>query len=68
VQVERIGETLPIDGGGALALVRAPALRPGSKVMATHLPNAVDGLKVQEVGEAQGLTQTGAGAGAGARP
>ena len=49
-------------------LVRAQGLGPGSRVMVTHLPNAVGGLKVQEVGEAQGLTQTGAGAGAGGQP
>ena len=66
VPIERVGEVG--EGGMSKVLVRAQGLGPGSRVMVTHLPNAVGGLKVQEVGEAQGLTQTGAGAGAGARP
>lgn len=47
VPVERIGE-LRVDGVGEV-LVRAPGLAPGSRIMVTHLPNAVDGLKVEEV-------------------
>ena len=66
VPIERVGEVG--EGGMSKVLVRAQGLGPGSRVMVTHLPNAVGGLKVQEVGEAQGLTQTGAGAGAGGRP
>ena len=48
VPVERVGE---LSGDvGSEVLVRAPGLRPGSRVMVTHLPNAVDGLRVEEVG------------------
>jgi len=49
VRVERIGETLPDETGASLALVRAEALQPGAVVMANHLPNAVEGLKVEVV-------------------
>jgi multidrug efflux pump subunit AcrA (membrane-fusion protein) len=46
VPIERIGE---VDGPeGSLVLVRAPELTPGARVMVTHLPNAVGGLKVEE--------------------
>ena len=47
IEIERVGE-LTQDGVGEV-LVRAPGLTAGSRVMITHLPNAVDGLKVQEV-------------------
>ena len=45
VQVERLGQTT-IDGRNLL-LVASDKLASGSEVIATHLPNAVDGLKVQ---------------------
>jgi RND family efflux transporter MFP subunit len=48
VPVERIGERS--QGGATEVLVRAPGLAHGARVMVTHLPNAVDGLKVEEVG------------------
>ncbi len=66
VPIERVGEVM--ETGVSKVLVRAKALGPGAQVMVTHLPNAVDGLKVQEIGEAQGLSQTGSGATVGARP
>ncbi|MFL7867617.1 MAG: GAF domain-containing protein, partial [Anaerolineales bacterium] len=56
VPIERIGELT--EGEASKVLVRAEGLGPGARVMVTHLPNAVDGLKVQELGEAQGLSQT----------
>ena len=56
------------EGGQSKVLVRAASLGPGSRVMVTHLPNAVDGLKVQEIGDAQGLTQAGAPARVEAQP
>ncbi len=60
VPIERVGEL--DDGGVSKVLVRAQGLEPGARVMVTHLPNAVDGLRVQEVGEVRALSQaTGAG-------
>lgn len=47
VRVERVGE-VPA-AGGSRVLVRAPDLQTGVRVMVTHLPNAVDGLKVEEL-------------------
>jgi len=47
VRIERVGEVAGPEGGQVL--VRAPDLRAGARVMVTHLPNAVDGLKVEEV-------------------
>jgi multidrug efflux pump subunit AcrA (membrane-fusion protein) len=47
VQVERVGETPGPDGSEVL--VRAADLVPGTRVMVTHLPHAVDGLRVEEV-------------------
>lgn len=45
VRVERVGEHRL--GGEPRVLVRAPELPPGSAVMVTHLPNAIDGLAVE---------------------
>jgi hypothetical protein len=49
ITVERVGEVM--EHGASEVLVRAAGLGPGTRVMITHLPNAVDGLKVQEVPE-----------------
>ncbi len=46
VRVERLGEVRGDDGSTRL-LVRSPALRPGVRIVVTHLPNAVDGLLVR---------------------
>lgn len=46
VRVERVGEVAGPRRGQVL--VRAPDLPAGARVMITHLPNAVDGLKVEE--------------------
>jgi multidrug efflux pump subunit AcrA (membrane-fusion protein) len=46
VTVERVGEL--VAEGGSQVLVRAPSLVGGARVLVTHLPNAVDGLKVEE--------------------
>ncbi len=62
--VERVGEIG--EAGSAQVLVRAPGLEAGSRVMTTHLPNAVDGLKVEDLGETEGLARAGAQVGAGA--
>lgn len=45
VAVERVGEVELDDGRGLL--LRAPGLAAGERVMITHLPNAVEGLKVE---------------------
>ncbi|MDR5898461.1 biotin/lipoyl-binding protein [Halomonas vilamensis] len=45
-RVERLGETRRQDGERWL-LVRADALESGERVMSTHLPNAVQGLRVE---------------------
>lgn len=47
VRVERVGEVRGPDG--SQVLVRAADLVPGTPVMVTHLPHAVDGLRVEEV-------------------
>jgi hypothetical protein len=49
VTVERVGELSGSDHEGGLVLVRAPTFAPATPVMVTHLPNAVDGLKVEIV-------------------
>ena len=46
VGVERIGETHPDDGDGRVIL-RSPDLKPSDRLIVTHLPNAIDGLKVR---------------------
>ena len=66
VPIERVGETG--EGSQSKVLVRGAGLGPGTRVMVTHLPNAVDGLKVQEVGDAVGLSQAGAPARVEAQP
>lgn len=45
LQVERLGEVLD-DDGRSLALIRHPQLANGDQLVATRLPNAVDGLHV----------------------
>jgi len=47
VRIERVGEVAGPDGGQVL--VRAPELPGGARVLVTHLPHAVDGLRVDEV-------------------
>ena len=46
VQVERLGETHP-DEGESRVILRNPALKPPVQLIVTHLPNAIDGLKVK---------------------
>ena len=46
VEVERLGESRTGDGGGRLIL-RSPDLKPDDRLIVTHLPNAIDGLKVK---------------------
>lgn len=48
IQVETVGQYLPPDADPAL-LIRSPELNPGDKIIRTHLPNAVTGLKVKVV-------------------
>lgn len=56
VVVERVGEIL--EDGVSEVLVRAAGLPLGSRVVVTHLPNAVDGLKVQELPERETAAAT----------
>ena len=51
VEVERAGEIHDGDGGGRLIL-RSPRLGASDRLIVTHLPNAVDGLRVKETGAA----------------
>ncbi len=46
LRVERLGEVRG-EGGETRLLVRSPALRSGTRVVVTHLPNAVEGLLVR---------------------
>ena len=46
VEVERLGETHPENGEGRVIL-RSPDLKPSDRLIVTHLPNAIDGLKVK---------------------
>jgi multidrug efflux pump subunit AcrA (membrane-fusion protein) len=47
VRIERVGEVAGPEG--SQVLVRSADLAPGARVMVTHLPHAVDGLRVEEV-------------------
>ena len=53
VPVERLGETHPEDGEGRV-IVRSPELKPTDLLIVTHLPNAIDGLKVRVAGASPG--------------
>ena len=46
VEVERLGETRTARGGARLIL-RSPELKPNGRLIVTHQPNAIDGLKVR---------------------
>lgn len=48
LQVERIGEILREDGS-RWVLVRSEQLKPGMQLIVTHLPNAIDGLRVDPI-------------------
>lgn len=50
LQVERIGEQLG-ENGERLILVRSAQLQSGMQIITTHLPNAVQGLRVDTAGE-----------------
>ncbi|AFL72133.1 efflux RND transporter periplasmic adaptor subunit [Thiocystis violascens] len=49
IAVERIGEFGGDTTEAGQVLVRAPELTPGTPVMVTHLPNALDSLKVETI-------------------
>lgn len=46
LQVERLGELVD-DAGNTRALIRSPDIGSGDMLLATRLPNAVDGLRVE---------------------
>ena len=56
VRVERIGEARA-DNGERWLLVSGEALTPGAKLITTHLPNAITGLKVEPVDAAGEATE-----------
>ena len=49
VEVERIGDSRADDGSDRVIL-RSPELKPSDRLIVTHLPNAIDGLKVKVAG------------------
>ena len=51
IEVERLGETRVGDGDSRLIL-RSPRLEASDRLIVTHLPNAIDGLRVKEAGAA----------------
>ncbi|MCB1736743.1 MAG: hemolysin D, partial [Gammaproteobacteria bacterium] len=50
VNVDRIGETRN-DKGASLVLVQSPEIQTGDTLIATQLPNAMDGLLIRVAGE-----------------
>ncbi|MEH6566399.1 MAG: HlyD family efflux transporter periplasmic adaptor subunit [Halopseudomonas sp.] len=56
IEVQRVGETLA-ENGERRVLVRSDELRGGMQIVTTHLPNAVQGLKV-ETGAATPAAET----------
>ena len=53
VEVERLGESRAGDGSDRVIL-RSPELKPDDRLIVTHLPNAIDGLKVSVAAPAPG--------------
>ncbi len=47
VEVERLGETRTAGRGDARLILRSPDLKPDGRLIVTHQPNAIDGLKVR---------------------
>ncbi len=58
LEVDVIGQHLAQSGESRL-LIRSPAISPGMEIVATHLPNAVAGLKVETKNKARRKTGTG---------
>ena len=52
-EVERLGE-IHLDDGEGRVLLRSPALNGSAQLIVTHLPNAIDGLKVTVAGAPPG--------------
>ncbi|MFV2031787.1 MAG: efflux RND transporter periplasmic adaptor subunit [Gammaproteobacteria bacterium] len=48
IEVESVGQYNDVDGTTKL-LVKSPQINPGDQIVITHLPNAVNGLKVRSV-------------------
>lgn len=53
IVVERLGETHS-DDGDSRVILRSPDLKPSDSLIVTHLPNAIDGLKVRVAGAPPG--------------
>lgn len=56
LSVEKLGETRA--DGENLVLIHSGELQPGERILATQLPNAVDGLLVRIAGEQEAETRT----------
>lgn len=54
IDVEDFGSRLDENGQERL-LVRAPGLKAGDRIVTTHLPNAIDGLRAVQVDESEAL-------------
>jgi hypothetical protein len=50
IEVETVGQYLPTDTPPSL-LIRSPQIETGDRIIRTHLPNAVTGLKVEVIEE-----------------
>ena len=53
IEVERLGETHP-DNGDSRVILRSSQLMPSDRLIVTHLPNAIDGLRVRVTGASPG--------------
>jgi hypothetical protein len=50
INVESLGGRIG-DDGKEMLLVRSPQLTAGDLIVTTHMPNAIDGLRVETVGD-----------------
>lgn len=74
VDVETLGERSGDDAGAERLLVRSPQIEAGDLIVTTHMPNAIDGLRVETLDEGRvakapaGVGSSGAAAGASGSP
>jgi len=57
VDVETLGTRISVDGEERL-LVQSDALKPGAALVTTHMPNAIEGLRVEIIGAGQTAGQS----------
>jgi hypothetical protein len=63
VDVETLGERSGDDAGAERLLVRSPQIEAGDLIVTTHMPNAIDGLRVETLDEGRVAKAPGGGAG-----